>query len=285
MTRKLAPSALILLVAALLAAGPAGGAGERAARGYGSGYAGGGAAETTKGNPCLTRKRRKLLCPDLRIAAPSDLYVDTAARPGRRLLRATNNLRSRGLGPIEIRGRRISRRSMDVTQRIHRKGGGKLAIETTGRLDFYPVPGQYRYWKYRDAAAFELWSIGGLGQPLRRVRVGPKLTYCLRDLERTRPGRRSPRRRVYPGCSQEPNRRAVVLGTSVGWSDIYPATYHQNWINITGLRGCFAFVHVADPKNHIRELDEGNNRATIYIRLPSVKPIRRCPRPSTGGFG
>jgi hypothetical protein len=292
MIRKLAAPALVL-VAALVAAVPAG-AGE-SARGYGGypgGYAGGGAAETTRGNPCLTPQRRRLLCPDLKMAKPSDMYIDTLTRPGKRLLRAANNLRSRGLGPVEIRGRRITELSMDVTQRIHRKGGGRLAIKTTGRLDFTPIPGQYRYWKYRDAAAFELWSIGAGGAPHQRVRVGPKQNYCLRDLERTRPGRRSPRRRVYPACSQDPNRRAVVLGTSVGWSDIYPATYHQNWINVSGLRGCFAFVHVADPNNHIRELREDNNRATIHVRLPSVKVVSRCPAsnqgpggPGTGGVG
>jgi Lysyl oxidase len=292
MTRRLTAAAIVLLTAAL-AAVPAGGA-DGGARGYGGGYpggyAGGGAAETTRGNPCLTPQRRRLLCPDLKIAKPSDLYIDTQVRPGKRLLRATNNLRSRGLGPVEIRGRRITELSMDVTQRIHRRGGGRLAIPTTGRLDFTPIPGQYRYWKYRDAAAFELWSTAG-GRP-SRVRVGPKQNYCLRDLERTRPGRRSPSRRVYPACSQDPNRRSVVLGTSVGWSDIYPATYHQNWINVTGLRGCFAFVHIADPKNHIRELDEGNNRATIHIRLPSLRVVSRCPSaapgpggPGTGGVG
>ena len=58
-------------------------------------------------NPCLTEARERLLCPDLRIAAPSDLYIDTAVRPGKRLLRATNNIRSRGLGPAELRGIRI----------------------------------------------------------------------------------------------------------------------------------------------------------------------------------
>ncbi|HKG36217.1 MAG TPA: hypothetical protein VKA89_07265 [Solirubrobacterales bacterium] len=292
MTRKLLAPALVLF-AALAVAVPAGGA-DPAGRGYGSGYppgfAGGGAAETTRGNPCLTPRRRHLLCPDLKIAKPSDLYIDTFTNPGKRLLHATNNLRSRGVGPVEIRGRRITQLSMDLTQRIHRKGGGKLAIKTTGRLDFTRIPGQYRYWKYRDAAAFELWTVGAGGSRLRRVRVGPKQRYCLRDLERTRPGRRSPPHRVYPGCSQDPDRRAVVLGTSVGWSDIYPSTYHQNWINVTGLRGCFAFVHVADPKNHIRELNERNNRATRYIRLPSARVVSGCPAqggggPPTGGIG
>jgi hypothetical protein len=289
MPRKLVPALLVAL--AVLALPAAGGgasdpsAGDGAERRAGDGYAPGGGEESTRGNPCLTPRRRALLCPDLNIAKPFDIYVDTVTRPGRRLLRAANNIRSRGAGPVEIRGKRISRLSMSVTQRIHRRGGGKLAIRTTGRVDFYPVPGQYRYWKYRDAAAFEIWSVGSRGRPVERLRRGPKLHYCLRDLERTRPSRRSPPRRVYPACSQDLGRRSVVLGTSVGWSDIYPATYHQNWINVTGLRGCFAFFHVVDPKNHIRELNERNNRSKVFIRLPSARVVSSCPRRDTGGIG
>jgi len=228
-------------------------------------------------NPCLTEAAKQLLCPDLRIAKPSELYIDTLIRPGKRLLRATNNIRSRGLGPAELRGIKISPRTMRVNQGIYKRGGGRIVLRTKGYLDFYPIPGQYRYWKFRDAAAFELWAVDNQGRPSRRVRVGPKLHYCLRDLTHTRPGmRRSPAGPVYPACSQVPSRRRVVLGTSVGWSDIYPSTYHQNWINVTGLRGCYAFFHIVDPKNHIRESNEGNNRSHIFVRLPSGRQVTRC---------
>jgi hypothetical protein len=165
---------------------------------------------------------------------------------------------------------------MQVNQRIHRRGGGKLSIRTEGRLAFYPIPGQYRYWKFRDAARFEIWTVGGQGKALRRVRTGPKLYYCLRDLFRTRPSGRSPRGRVYPGCNQDPYKRAVVLGTSVGWSDVYPSDYHQQYINVSGLRGCYAFFMIADPKNHIRETSEDDNEGRILIRLPSGKRVSRC---------
>ena len=276
MKRKLVLPILTAALAAL-AALPAAVPGEDGGAGRAdNGYAPGGGAETTRNNPCLDQRRRGLLCPDLRMARPSEMYVDTFTRPGRVLLRATNNIRSRGAGPAEIRGVRITRRSMRVIQRIHKRGGGKLAIRTTGRLDFYPVPGQYRYWKFRDAAKFEIWTVGGEGKPLRRIRVGPKLHYCLRDLERTQPSPKSPSGRVYPACSQDPNRRSVVLGTSVGWSDIYPSSYHQNWINITGLRGCFAFFHVADPKNHLRATNEDDNSSRVLLRLPAGRRVSNC---------
>jgi hypothetical protein len=265
-------AALLLAVALCLAVPLAAAQG-----GYGDEhYAGGDQTETTAGNPCLGPRRANLLCPDLRISRPLDIHLDRSTRPGRVLLRATNNLRSRGDGPVEIRGIRITRDSMRVNQRIYRRGGGKLAIRTRGRVDWYPVPGQYYYWKFRDAARFELWTVGGRGRPLRRIEIGPKLHYCLRDLERTRPGPNSPRGLVYPGCSQQHSRRSVVLGTSVGWSDIYPSTYHQNWIGVTGLRGCFAFYLAVDPKNHIRESNERNNRSHVFVRLPSGRVVERC---------
>ena len=263
-------AALVVAAVALIAA---------VDRGEAQGTGGGGVTPPPPAgnNPCLTEAgRAKLLCPDLRIAAPSDLYIDTAVRPGKRLLRATNNIRSRGLGPAELRGIKIGPRSMRVNQGIYKRGGGRIVIRTQGRLDFYPIPGQYRYWKFRDAAAFEIWALNAEGEPAERVRVGPKFHYCLRDLTHTRPGGISPPNPVYPACSQVPSRRRVVLGTSVGWSDIYPATYHQNWINVTGLRGCYAFFHVVDPKNHIRESNERNNRSHVFVRLPSGQRVVSC---------
>ncbi len=266
-------AAALLLALALCAAVPLSGA---SGKDSGDHYAGGDAAESTAGNPCLGPKRANLLCPDLKISKPLDIHLDRHTRPGKTLMRATNNIRSRGDGPVELRGIRISDYSMRVNQRIYRRGGGKLVLRTRGRVDWYPIPGQYYYWKFRDAARFELWTVGGQGKPLDRFEVGPKLHYCLRDLARTRPGSHSPRNYIYPGCSQDPGRQSVVLGTSVGWSDIYPSTYHENWIGVTGLRGCFAFFLVVDPKNHIRELNERNNRAHVFVRLPSGRVVGRC---------
>ena len=113
---------------------------------------------------------------------------------------------------------------------------------------------------------------------MKLVRTGPKVYYCLRDLVHTRPGKRSPRFRVFPGCSQDSGKRRVTLGTSVGWSDVYPSTYHQQWIDVTGLHGCFAYVHRADPKNHVWETNEGNNDSQRIVRLPwKGSRARNCP--------
>lgn len=225
------------------------------------------AADEPDPNPCLGPLRRKLLCPRLTIDRPSSMYLDR--RPnGRRVLRATSSLNSVGLGPIELHGRRSGPNTMNATQRIYRRGGGHITVRTGARLGFKSIPGQYRYWKLLDAARFELWSVDARGRPVERVRVGPKQYYCVRDLRRTRPSARSPVAPWYPGCSQNRDIRRVTLGTSVGWSDIYPATYHEQWIDVTGLHGRFRYVLIADPTGVIYTTQRKPARASRLVRIP-----------------
>jgi lysyl oxidase len=165
---------------------------------------------------------------------------------------------------------------MRVRQRIYGVGSEHLGVRAGGRLYFYFIPGQGRYWKFTDAARFELWSVDSKGRRKRLVRKGPKVHYCFRDLVRTSRLPRSPRARLYPGCSQSPRKRRVTLGTSVGWSDVYPPDYYEQWIDVTGLRGCFAYVQVADPKNRIFESHEENNEAQRIVRLPFERGPGRC---------
>jgi hypothetical protein len=230
--------------------------------------------------PCEDVRAILLLCPDLRMAAPYDLEIDRRTRPGRVLLRAANSIDSIGLGPVELVGRRDSRVGMRVVQRIHRSGGGSLAVPSTGRLIFKRIPRQGPYWKYQHAARFELWRLDRAGERTRLVRTGPKVAYCLRDLRRRVGGRASPRREVYPACSQSRRARWVRLGTSVGWSDVYPSSYHEQWVDVTGLRGLFELVHIADPRDGLEERDETNNAASTRLRLP---PRRRGGREEEGG--
>jgi len=220
-------------------------------------------------NPCEGPTAQELLCPNLRIAPPSDIYLDRSAG-GRLLLRATSDVRSRGRGPIELRGRRNGWHSMRTNQRIYRRGGGHIEVRSLATLHFTDVGAYFggSYWKVHQLARFELRRIGPDGTPGPVLRTSPKLNYCLRDLERTRAGRRSPPSRHYPGCDQDPYRDRVTLGTSVGWSDIYPADYDEQWIDVSGLRGCFAYVMTVDPKGLLFESNEKDNSSSRRVRLP-----------------
>jgi hypothetical protein len=161
---------------------------------------------------------------------------------------------------------------MRVRQVIHRFGGRPSYVVSRPRasLVFKPIPGQGGYWKLLHAASLQIWRVDAAGRLTERARRSPKLAYCLRDLKRTlgwKDG--SPRREVYPGCNRNPRKREVTLGTSVGWSDIYPAPYHEQYVDVSGLRGRFALVHVADPRNVLFESDETNNRSRVTVSLPS----------------
>jgi hypothetical protein len=233
-------------------------------------------------NPCIGPGSGELLCPDLRVGPAADLYVERS--PGRygygggALLQAGNDIRSRGRGPMELRGRLFKRGWMRANQAIYKVGGGVSVFQTEAKLHYYSVGYEFggSYWKVYDPLSMEIWSLDDDRRPQARVRKGPKVFYCFRDLKRTRAMKRSPARRVYPACSQDRGRKRVRLGTSVGWSDIYPSSYDRQWVNVSGLRGCFAFVMRVDPENLLYEEHEGNNRSVRIIRLPYRDGPQHC---------
>jgi Lysyl oxidase len=212
------------------------------------------------------------------MSAPSNLHLDRTTMPGRVLLRATSSIDNRGSGPLELRAHLSEGHSVAVYQAIYDRRGRRHLFNTAAQLVFKYVPGEryanpgvgdFSYWKVRHAAAFQLWSLDTHRRAVRLVRTGPKVDYCLRDLTRTRPSPYSPQARVYPACSQDPNIQSDVRGTSVGWSDIYPYEYPEQWIDVTGLSGGFAYVQIVDPENLLIESNHKNNISETYVSLPS----------------
>jgi hypothetical protein len=231
-------------------------------------------------SPCQD-PAQALRCPDLAMAAPSHLRLDRR-QPGRRLLRMENRIVNVGAGPAEFFAQRTGPRKMSARQVIADAAGGRRRFVTGAEVYYTAVPSRGGdYWKFDDAARFELWSLFPNGKRATLVRVGPKLRYCLRDRERERgsvvlPG--TPARRVFGACNQTAAKQEVTLGTSVGWADVYPASYPGNFIDVTGLRGCFVVLHRADPEHHILELDETNNVSAKVVRLPFEPGAQDCPR-------
>jgi hypothetical protein len=252
----------------------------------GSGPAGGsapgeGAPATPAPNPC-SEPALGLRCPDLTMSAPSQLHLDRGTMPGHLLLRATSSVNNRGRGPLELRARRLGVHRWAVYQAVYDDRGRPHLVLTRVQLVFKFVPGDRygygyvapaSYWKVQNVASFELWSVSAQLAPQALVRAGPKVDYCLRDLFRTAPAARSPRERVYPGCSREAGITRDVLGTSVGWSDVYPYGYPQQWIDVTGLRGTFAFVMRADPDGLFLESDHANDASETFVELPSGRVL------------
>jgi hypothetical protein len=244
------------------------------------GAAGTSSAATPAPNPCLVKAQRAALnCPDLQMSRPFGLRIDPFVRPGHVMLRAGNSINSRGRGPAELFGVRATRMTMKARQRIYRRKGGRIGISTGAHLYFKYVPGAGRgsYWKFLHAAQFDLYRLTAAGRRGRHVRRGPKVSYCLRDLDHSKPGLpRSPGHRVYPACNQSFRTRKVKLGTSVGWSDVYPPGYPEQFIDVTGLRGCFLYRQTADPRNGVYESNESNNASSVVVRLPFKAGRQHC---------
>lgn len=235
-------------------------------------------------NACRVSRSPRLRCPDLILRMPYGRYL---RRSGSRVfLHAGNSIVNLGQGPAEVFGQRSSNVGpMSVTQRILGVDGRRYSFPSPGaRISFKFIPGQYGYWKFENAARFEIWTVDPQGRLGRMVRTGPKLIYCLRDLAKRALLPFAPTRRVYPACSQDPRRRSVTLGTSVGWADEYPPGYHEQYIELTGLRGRFVFIQRVDPLNGIRESNEANNVSPrVSLTLPPGPP-RSGSAPTSGGY-
>lgn len=245
-------------------------------------------AAATVANPCADAART-VACPDLVMRRPYGMRL--IRTPKRQLLAATNAIVNVGQGPLEVRARRsaVYGTYRMVTRQILRPlapGAAPVVLPASGRVELYDTRTRGRYWKYEGAASFTLQPIapGGIVGPVRRT--GPKVDYCFRDLRAVRrldgagpyPG--APRKRVFGACSTRAAARVLTLGTSVGWADIYPWSYPENSIDVTGLRGCFLYTLTADPRNELTELRDDNNAGSVTVRLPWRGPgARGCPPP------
>src|ERR687895_752407 len=121
-------------------------------------------------NPCLTERAKRLLCPDLVMRRPYGLYTERLTKPGNTVLRAGNVIDSVGKGPAELHGVRIGPRFMKGRQRIYKRSGGKIGVTTGARLQFKFAHQQLYWWKFYDAARFELWRLDEEGRRTRLVR-------------------------------------------------------------------------------------------------------------------
>jgi hypothetical protein len=77
---------------------------------------------------------------------------------------------------------------------------------------------------------------------------------------------------------------SVEQGTSPGYTDLYPAHFHGQSLELRGVpAGVYLLVHRANAEERLEELDYSNNAASLRIRLtwsggsPHVEALRTCP--------
>ena len=223
------------------------------------------------------------LRPDLDQRAPRDLTV--AGGPGRWLLGFTSATDNVGRGPLWVRGSRASTAlAMRATQLIRLKNGRVRAYPNAGIIR-YTWSSSHSHWHLLRFQAYELRSASDFSLVVRDRKSG----FCLADhygLARHRVrGFRGPH--FLGNCrSGRPDALSVEQGTSIGYTDRYPAHFHGQNVNITNVpAGRYVLVHRADPARRLHEVREDNNDASVLISLtwpdgrrsgPRVRVLRTC---------
>ena len=225
------------------------------------------------------------LLPDLDQRAPTGLTVAAHGHHGFKLgfVSAVDNI---GRGPVWLVGSRSSTRGqMRVKQLVALRGGGRRVYRGAGVLRYTVAP-EHSHWHYLRFENYELRRTGDFELVARDRKSG----FCLADhygYAAARLGIRRPRPRFLGSC-EKGNLQAlrVEQGSSVGFTDRYPAHYHGQNVDVTGLAaGTYWLVHRANPFGGIRELRRDNNTASVLIRLrwphgrmhpPTVGVLRTC---------
>jgi hypothetical protein len=225
------------------------------------------------------------LRPDLDQQPPSELSV--LERRGRFLLgfrSATDNV---GVGALEVEAfRPTGLPTMRTVQRVRLAGGGSRAYRRVGFLRYTYSP-THDHWHLMGFQRYELRRADNHSLLLRDRKSG----FCLTDrwgnaAAGFKGHRRSP---VYTDYCARGNTKAqsVLQGTTVGYSDVYPAHFHGQNLNVTRIpAGVYVLVHRASPNLLVRELRYENNAASIRMRLtwprgrkkpPAIRILARCP--------
>jgi hypothetical protein len=228
-------------------------------------------------------KRVRELLPDFDQRAPTGLTI--AGGPGRWLLGFTSLVDNIGIGPSELVGVRApGQNRMIGTQRVHLANGKVRTYENVAQFRYTNSP-PHHHWHLMRFDSFGLQTMNGL--LLVRDR---KSGFCLADHWGAAPGRWPGRRPHYLGdCEQfHPEATHVLMGTTPGYTDRYPAFFHGQNINITGVpNGIYVLTHRVNASMQLRELRYDNDAASVRVRLtwragyPTVRVLRKCPATAT----
>jgi Lysyl oxidase/WD40-like Beta Propeller Repeat len=229
------------------------------------------------------------LRPDLDQRAPRDLSIVTVTQPRHRafLLGFTSASDNVGEGPLSIVASRPSHGvfTMQAAQRVRLAGGGVRSYRGVGFLRFVIAP-PHRHWHLMDFQRYELRRASDHRVLVRDRKSG----FCLADhwgAAGNVPGK--PRRpRFMSNCGQgQPAALQIHEGTSVGYTDRYPAHFHGQNLDVTRVRaGTYVLVQRSNASLQLRELRYENNAGSLRIRLtwprgrarpPAIRILATCP--------
>ena len=248
----------------------------------------GGAATPLGGPPAATSFRLRTpvsaeLPPDFDQRLPTDIAVQGSN--GRYLMGFTSASDNLGPGPLSIVASRSSRAvpNMPAAQRVRIGRRGAKTYTGIGFLHF-TVAFPHVHWHLLDFQRYELRRASDHALIVRDRKSG----FCLADHWAHVQGfvAGKPRKPVFESnCGQgEPGALAISEGTSVGYTDRYPAWFHGQSLDITHVHpGTYVLVHRTNPKLRLRELRYENDAASVRLRItrangvPRVHVLARCP--------
>ena len=225
--------------------------------------------------------------PDLDQATPTDLVITRSGprtRPPVYVLGFRSAVRNVGDGPLVIDGHRsrADAATMVADQLIERDGATQRVISGAGRLRYVVSP-DHRHWHLLGFDRYELRQAGRRVAAVRDRKTG----FCLGDRYRSSSALRAapPNPRYTSRCGlQEPQLFGIREGISVGYGDDYKANLEGQYLPLTGLRsGRYVLVHRVNADRRLRELDYGNNGASLLLAVrwrhgqPMVRVLRTCP--------
>jgi hypothetical protein len=228
------------------------------------------------------RVRAQELLPDFDTRSPSGLAI--AGASGYWQLGFTSMVDNVGLGPSVIVGeRKAGQPRMNATQRVELSNHKWRTYTGVGQVRYTNAP-PHHHWHFMKFVTFTLRTLSG-----DVIVSDRKSGFCLADHWGAAPGNWPNRRPHFLGdCRQyDPRATSVIEGTSVGYTDRYPAFFHGQNVDITHVKaGVYDLVHRANPNMLLHELRYENDAASVRVRLswhagtPHVTVLRSCPATS-----
>jgi Lysyl oxidase/WD40-like Beta Propeller Repeat len=225
--------------------------------------------------------------PDMDQKPPSDLSFQVTSG-GRYLLGFTSASDNVGVGPLSIVASRPSRAvpTMRAAQRVRLIGGGAKTYPEVGFLRYTIAP-PHEHWHLMDFQRYELRRASDHSLVVADRKSG----FCLADHwgHLAGPVLSRPHHGVFmSNCKQfEPDALSVEQGTSVGYTDRYPAYFHGQNLDVTRVpAGTYVLVHRTNGEMPLHELRYENNAASLLVRFswprgrghrPAIRVLRTCP--------
>lgn len=201
----------------------------------------------------------KALLPDLAIQEPQQLFIRRQANG--RALRFDTSTMNIGEGPFEVLGHHDKERNQTFASQYVKLSDGTGRYKEVGAFVFHPT---HNHWHVENYVKYELLTVNENNEPGEKKAESEKISSCFWDRRVFNLDLPSAAKvRNYPySCTQ------TSQGISVGWADIYEATFDGQEIIIDAVPdGRYFLRYQVNPDNIFEEKDTANNTGVTLIEI------------------